>query len=189
MTWSIPLPRSFVILGLIFYYPAMGAYYIIGCPFLAYEKYQKHKQKKPTRVRPLPCDRKRSLTLPLSESYSPWYRKGWHQKTFDQSQSPFFRLPRELRDIIYHQVIVPSNGADIHVGIMGHRLCGIICGESDFSRQGWKHNCWKPTNRSGYSIEHLDPSHSHSRGFFGLLQSCRKMLVTLLLLYATVSTV
>lgn len=170
MTSRIPLPGWYIILGLIVYYPVIGAFYIINGPSIAYRK---HKEKKP--IRPLPRDRKRALTLPLPESSSPWYRKGWRQKTFDQTQSPFFRLPRELREIIYHQVIVPSNRADLHVAITGYRLCGIRCDESDSPYRGWRHNCWEPVDRSGRSIKHFDRNLSRSSGILGLLQSCRKM--------------
>lgn len=166
----VRVPAWLIILGLIVYFPVMGAFYIIDGPSAAYRKY---KEKKP--IRPLPRDRKRSLTLPLPESSSPWYRKGYRQKTFDQSQSPFFRLPRELREMIYHQVIVPSDGADLHVAVTGYRLCGIPCGESDSSYRGWQHNCWEPVDRSGRSIKHSNSNHSCSNGSFGLLRSCRIM--------------
>lgn len=164
------MPDWLVILGLIAYYPVIGAFYIINGPCIAYRK---HKKKKP--IRPLPRDRKRALTLPLPESSSPWYRKGWRQKTFDQSQSPFFRLPRELRQIIYHQVIVPPEGADLHVAITSYRLCGIPCGESNSPHRGWQHNCWEPVDRSGCSMKQVDPALSRSSGILGLLRSCRKM--------------
>jgi hypothetical protein len=164
------MPGWLVVLGLIVYYPVVGAFYIINGPSIAYRK---HKKKKP--IRTLPRDRKRALTLPLPESSSPWYRKGRSQKTFDQSQSLFFRLPLELREIIYHQVVMPSDGADLHVAITGYRLCGIPCSESDSSHRGWQHNCWEPVDRSGRSIEHPDPILSRSTGILGLLQSCRKM--------------
>lgn len=180
MTWRIPMPWWCQLIICIAAPPIKVAIYMIEGSYLVYKK---HTQKKP--VRPLPRDRKRALTLPLPESSSPWYRKDStrHQKTFDQSQSSFFRLPLELREIIYRQVIVPSNGSDLHVGIMAHRLCGIPCNEMESSLSGWRHNCWEPTDRIGRSVKHFKPPHSRPRGFFGLLQSCRKMLATSLLLY------
>ena len=116
------VPEWLIDLRLIVIYPVCVADDIIDAALSAYRK---HKQKKPR------C----ALTLPLPESPSPWYRKCRRQKTFDQSQSPFFRLPLELREMIYHQVIVPSDGADIHMSMTGNRLYSILCSESDPSRE------------------------------------------------------
>ncbi|KAJ5238825.1 hypothetical protein N7468_003444 [Penicillium chermesinum] len=171
MTSGFPMSRWLMVLIYLTYYPFMGVSYMVSGPSMLYKK---HKAKKA--IRPLPRGRKRALTLPLPKSSSHWHWKGvcMRQRSFDQLQSPFFRLPPNLRQLIYRQIIVPSDGADLHVGITSYRLCGIPCSEPD-SPRGWQHNCWEPTDRGGRSVDQGDPSDSSSRGFFGLLQSCRRM--------------
>lgn len=186
MTSGIPLPDFPVwikIPGLMIIYPLVGLFSLFD---LIFEKKQKRKEEKP--IRPLPRQRKRALTLPLSESSLRWHHMGpRRQKTFDQSQSPFFRLPQELRDMIYQLVIVPSDGADLHVAITAYRLYSFPCGESDYSVPGRGHKCWKPTDNTGRPENPRNAPGVSSSRMLGILQSCRKMSATSLLHHATAS--
>ncbi|KAJ5966315.1 hypothetical protein N7481_013029 [Penicillium waksmanii] len=127
-------PTWLIVLGAIVATPIYLAWLTVMVPSAAYDSYRKHKQKKP-RVR------KRALTLPLPDSSSPWRRR---QKTFDQAQSPFFQLPMEIRRMIYHQVMMPSNGADLYVAITDHRQDDFSRADARTRRQMRQRNIWQP---------------------------------------------
>lgn len=165
----ISVPSWLVILGCIVLYPVLIAVHIMKASSSAYRKLKSKK----LRVR------RRALTLPLPDSLSPWYPNRRRQKTFDQSQSLLFRLPMELRRKIYHQVIMPSDGADPYVAITDNRTS---------PRWPWQTKYWEPFDWSGDSIQYFDLSCPRSKGVLGLLRSCRKMSATSSLFYATTSS-
>lgn len=89
-------------------------------------------------ARPLPRTRPRALTFPLPE------KKGLHfvrPKTYSQVQSPFFRLPSELRLMIYQEVF--ANGT-VHIVPMDRRLGSFLCTCPTSSDMLWssQHACW-----------------------------------------------
>ncbi|KAL3419892.1 hypothetical protein PVAG01_08391 [Phlyctema vagabunda] len=91
----------------------------------------------PSIATPLPPRRKRALTLPLPQSI-PGIARGFRlhmQKTDDQTMAPFFRLPKELRRLIYEEVLAGgARNRVIHIlpkfGRFGHWRCRMQHGHT-----------------------------------------------------------
>lgn len=116
----------------------LGPYFVCLSPFAVfaclYEYYQSSKfgrtkfQEKQI-TPPRPVKRKRALTLPLKVKS--------RIETSDQSDSGFFRLPAEIRDMVYKEYV----GEEILVRLDVRRLCAnrlrsdetkrIIAGQAD----------------------------------------------------------
>ena len=123
---------------------SIGPIFILGCFFAYFSDKVQHSPKRQARRRrkqaahPLPQTRPRALTLPLPEKKGLSFVK---PKTYSHIQSPFFRLPRELRLMIYREVL---GSGPVHIVPMHRRLGSFLCTCPASSDMLWSspHACW-----------------------------------------------
>jgi len=156
-------------------------------PYLLFERYhnnfnvsvkRKAKRRRKEAAPPLPRSRRRALTLPLPKKRQAF---GSKPQTHVQLQSPFFRLPQELRQLVYQEVFGRHN---VHIVAMHGRLGSFPCthsrthGEAE-SVQAGQHVCWdretvrvtKPAN----GVPILKTYAKTGIGALPLLRTCRTM--------------
>ncbi|KAL3457136.1 hypothetical protein BJX64DRAFT_25495 [Aspergillus heterothallicus] len=88
--------------------------------------------------------------------------------TSTQEQSPFFRLPSELRQIIYRHVLVPD--APIHVRRTHRRLCSTPCKGLPHSQ-----NCAQRMAEDGTVARRLLDEPPRQDTVLPLLRTCRRI--------------
>ena len=157
-------------------------YWVLFCPYLlcAYlhnnihhspERQARRRRKQATR--PLPRVRPRALTLPPSKKKSLSFVK---PKTYSNIQSPFFRLPLELRLMIYYEVL--SSGP-VHIVPMHRRLGSFLCTCPTSSDLLWssQHTCWnrRHTPEHRRRVPSLYSYWNTGIGALPLLLTCRVM--------------
>jgi hypothetical protein len=111
-------------------------------------------------------------------------RQNTIQITFDQLQSPLFRLPFELRDMIWKEVL---GGGIMHIthvkNGLGHTRCTDEKGEKWFTS---RHDCWGIgcclSARRGYPSLYVGPIYGVEKpqSRLGLVMSCRALYGVLL---------
>lgn len=157
------------------------------------EETQKDRRKNAPRQ--LPRTRPRTLTCPLGgpgsrPSWNP-FKRAISQQTLDQSQSQLLRLPKEILDLIFAQIL---GGHLLHIARARKKLVAISC--TDKSRGGRPyletsgHNCWGSTTgwpqlgtTPGYLVQTRD-DHPPARDLLPLLQTCRMVYTqTIRILY------
>lgn len=125
-------------------------------------------------ARPLPRTRPRALTLPLPEKKGLSFVK---PKTYSQVQSPFFRLPSELRLMIYQGMF----GNDtVHIVPMDRRLGSFLCTCPTSSDMLWsQHACWNRQHtrkdHPTYGMPSLYSDRDTGINVLPLLLTCRTM--------------
>ena len=126
-------------------------------------------------ARPLPRTRPRALTLPLLEKKGLSFVK---PKTYSQEQSPFFRLSRELRLVIYQGAF----GNDlVHIVPMHRGLGSYLCTCPMSSDMLWssQHVCWNRQHtrkdHSTYGMPSLYSDRNTGINVLPLLLTCRTM--------------
>lgn len=132
-----------------------------------------------TRPNPLPAHRKRPLT---PDAVNGWRKKS--AKTQDKCLL-FSRLPIEIRQLIYREVLASSEGQELHVCSSHKRLLSHRCHVYDPYVRGWRHDCWGSTAMDGTTINWMeDGLGPEQQGMqfnystvIGLLCSCRRMYV------------
>lgn len=128
--------------------------------------------------------RKRALTLPLPENSSGVLSEKPTQRTYDQKQSRLFKLPLELREQIYREVL---SGPPIHIirkqKKLGHLRCKAIRPEDcpvkyEFGgRADSRQTCWGLTDNVGVWCGRSTWHEPTDGGILPLLRSCRRMHV------------
>lgn len=149
------------------------------------EKLAERRRRISDRPEPLPAVRKRTLTLPLPPSNTDLVRNSRQQRTCDQQQSAFFTtLPREIRYLIYREVLAPPDHPELHVASADQRLLSRRCVNENPDVPGLEHPCWGrcykqdgTTARSGNPKEYAPEYRSPYPIRLGLLRSCRQMYV------------
>ena len=135
---------------------------------------------------PLPRKRKRALTNPLPpldsiEGMSSSIRRS-RQRTDDQSTSSFLsRLPFEIRQIIYEQVLAGGDGSVVHIlrkqGRLGHWRCRMQDGLEICDSKGRR--CVEGWLSYKTKVWHLDKTGRldliTDDGLVPLLRTCRVM--------------
>ena len=124
--------------------------------------------------KPLPQRRRRALSIPL-----PPRRFGASKQiSNDQSRASFFRLPWEIRQQIYIEVLGQKNPQDLlHIVMLPKRLAAMRCLHQEDNNLDWRHGCWgKPGIDETWQgpsdnryLKHLD--------LLPLLKSCRRMYI------------
>ncbi len=116
---------------------------------------------------PLPLTRKRELSWPLPVPGESGLQ-GQRQATNSQLQSLFFKLPLEIREVIYNYALSAGNpGFVIHVQARPKRV-GHSCGKVvDWGTRGL-------SNGSPIALPALCNNHTRD-GFLALLRTCRKV--------------
>jgi hypothetical protein len=110
---------------------------------------------------PLPRKRPRALTLPLlADKRIGLLRK--RQKTREQLQSPFFKLPLEVRQLIYEYVFSIGDPEFIISIVARDKRLGHVCGRA---------RDWAPRWRSSFELDTCATHTTH--GFLALLRTCR----------------
>ncbi|MCJ1479384.1 hypothetical protein MMC13_008069 [Lambiella insularis] len=126
-----------------------------------------HQRWEETQPKPLPTTRKRSLSLPLPRLSM--------QQTCDQRLSPLFRLPPEIRSMIYRDVL---GGNDFHLAGTWKRLGYVKCREEN-KKEFWHHECYQPRLYKGYCntpMKHATlPQKSPDQQLLPLLKTCRRI--------------
>jgi hypothetical protein len=122
---------------------------------------------------PRPCPvRKRALTIPL-----PDVEQSKGQKILDQSASPLFKLPLELREVIYTSLLGNNK---LHIIRKNRRLGHLTCKSDEYrdcpaTLDGWtrelRRSCLGNYNRDGIWIDDAEPTDGDIVPF---LQSCRQ---------------
>ena len=116
---------------------------------------------------PLPTQRPRALTL--TSQIEDTVKSAPRQTALDQSSSLFFKLPPELRDMIYVYAI---GGNRLHIrrqfGRLAHVKC-IVPGAT--SRDTRLHKCWGPLYPP--DIDGYHPDEKGDWGLLSLLKTCR----------------
>ena len=172
----------------------------IGCPTIGGRRRWKRHEKlrlKSDRAKPLPAVRKRALTPPLSPlparragivPFRKSRRTREQERDRNQQQSPLFaQLPREVRILIYREVLAPQDHPGLHVACADARLLSRRCWDEGSPKPGWWHRCWSNYQKAdgttgprlggeGYGTEEDSPYAIR----MGLLQSCRRVSVVLL---------
>ncbi|PKY00047.1 hypothetical protein P168DRAFT_285562 [Aspergillus campestris IBT 28561] len=167
----------------------------IGCPTIGGgRRWKRHKKLRleSDPAKPLPAVRQRALTPPLPPAPAPRagifpFRKGRRtheqERDHDQKQSPFFaKLPREVRTLIYREVLAPKDHPGLHVASADARLLSRRCRDDSWAVLGWRHPCWGgyhkkdgttgPTcSGGGYKPEEDSPYATR----MGIIQSCRRI--------------
>jgi hypothetical protein len=85
-----------------------------------------------------------------------------------QEQSLFFRLPPELRQMVYREVLIPRTA--IHVRRTHRRLCSTPCRGVPHSR-----NCAQRMAADGTVARRLQGEAPHRDNILPLLRTCRGM--------------
>jgi len=132
-----------------------------------YKRYRKRQRNAPP---PLP-PRKRQLSLPLPQSQpnNRLFRKA--QKTLDQDKSPLFRLPAELRIMIWKEVM---GYRVLHIDLpkkrLQHRLCSV-CDPANYCAAP-NGICWPLCVPRGMCSPISAPQRC---GILALSKTCRRM--------------
>ena len=93
------------------------------------------------------------------------------QATVDQSSSFLFKLPRELRNMIY---VYAVGGSRLHIGRQLQRLSHVKCiVPSTMFRDTHLHKCWGPPYPPDVDGLYMDGS--RDGGLLSLLKTCRLM--------------
>lgn len=169
----------------------------IGFPTIGgRRRWKRHKKLrlKSDRAKPLPAVRKRALTPPLPPlparragivPFRKDRRTREQERDRDQQQSPLFaKLPREVRTLIYREVLAPKDHPGLHVACADARLLSRRCRDQGSPLPGWSHPCWSEYQKKdgttgprwrggGYETEEDSPYAVR----MGLLQSCRRVYV------------
>ncbi|PSS18375.1 hypothetical protein M430DRAFT_58556 [Amorphotheca resinae ATCC 22711] len=127
----------------------------------------------------LPRKRPRALTCPLpaktDKSWNP-FKKSVLQQTCDQSQSGLARLPGEIRQLIWTEVLGRHL---LHIVYAPQRLLAIDCAEEvDDELETRHHLCWGVTTAKAPSGSYLYPHSDHPAkpaNLLPLLQTCRRI--------------
>ena len=138
MAWTYPIPdfpEIIKICGLI----AISPFFIVlawicwavdeAIQYMRPRNISKRRQERPARAPVALPRRRRALSMPLPEPRSS--KEVGQQRTSSQQNSYFFRLPAELRDIIYRDIL--ELPAYFHVWRTHKRLCSISCTQSSCS--------------------------------------------------------
>ena len=98
------------------------------------------------------------------------------QTTNSQQDSLFFRLPYELRERIYRDVL---GGHFFHIICTRRRLAHILCTEDSCKGQYTRwHACWGYTAQGGLLwLRALSGRHHEHQSLMGLLRTCRRVWV------------
>ncbi|KAL2810304.1 hypothetical protein BJX63DRAFT_320849 [Aspergillus granulosus] len=122
--------------------------------------------------------RKRRLTLPLPDEAQ---RK---QATFLQHQSPFFlKLPAEVRRLVYLDIMVLPERAELCVSHADRRLYSFPAEERDEENPdllGYPHSAWVALNCAGDVVSESIPRMENSRPRKGTEKSCKFRVLGLL---------
>jgi hypothetical protein len=130
---------------------------------------KRYKQRQKNAPRPLPR-RRRQLTLPLpiQTNYGLFVKA---QKTLDQHQSPLFRLPTEVRIVIWNEVM---GHRVFHIGLgrkrLQHTLC-TVCDPTDYCT-GPEVTCF-PLSLDNKMYPSVSAPQRH--GILSLTKTCRRM--------------
>ncbi|KAL4951053.1 hypothetical protein BDW69DRAFT_201668 [Aspergillus filifer] len=132
-------------------------------------------QQRPSRAPVALPRRRRALSIPLPRPRSS--KEVGSQRTFSQRNSRFFRLPAELRDVIYRDILELS--AHFHVWRTHKRLCSISCmQDSCFLAQdpacGRFVYCRPPLAQDG-SAQRVGVGKERRERILPLLTSCRRV--------------
>jgi hypothetical protein len=134
-------------------------------------------------VPPLPAQRRRRLSLSETEtSGNSWFFLG-RRRTSMQEQSPFFRLPADLRLAIYRLAFPQGK---VHILTQSNRLAAIPCDDWQFEgvveRCFGSQSCSCINNRTTpVKRHHMMGPHSHRLDPLGMftvrsvLRVCRRM--------------
>jgi hypothetical protein len=121
------------------------------------------------RAPPKVIRRKRALSLSRKNDTKPPLRG----RTATQTKSLFFKLPAELRMMVYEELV---GKGEIHLAVP-------YCKKDGWKVRSYRCLCPLPTEESGQKVYiHLPNTESHDSGrsnlgVMGLLQSCRSMYV------------
>ncbi|PLN86920.1 hypothetical protein BDW42DRAFT_198379 [Aspergillus taichungensis] len=167
----------------------------IGCPTIGgRRRWKRHKKLRleSDRAKPLPAIRKRALTPPLPPLPARFagifpFRKDRQireqARDRDQHQSALFaKLPREVRILIYREVLAPKDNPGLHVACADARLLSRRCRDEAAPVLGWWHTCWSSyqkrdgtTGRRSSGEGYYPEQNSPYAIRMGLLQSCRRI--------------
>lgn len=148
-----------------------------GYKFMRPQNLKTRHRERPSRP-PVPISRRRALTLPLRVVNTP---KNKGPSTNTQALSVFFKLPLELREMVYQEVLISP--FRLHVWRTDRRLCSRPCTKpkeelwtfpSNFSQE----YCQLPPIARDGSVQrrsHRDPPRRDK--FLPLLSSCRRVSV------------
>lgn len=131
---------------------------------------KQYEQRQKNAPRPLPLRKRRlSLPLPSQKIYSLFVKA---QKTLDQHQSPLFKLPTEVRIVIWNEVM---GHRVFHISLKKKRLQHTLCSVCDSANYctGPTVTCWP------LSIDENKPYPAESApqryGVLPLAKTCRRM--------------
>ena len=143
---------------------------------------QTQKDRRRNAPKPLGKTRSRQLSLPLPEAASKgnsWYSFRKAQMTHDQLQSSLFKLPSEIRQIIWKHSL---GGHLLHMVRLPGRLLAIKCSSDAQEESTRSHKCWGRTDRRiqlgpvpGFYLGPNSGTEVPPNSFLPLLQTCRKM--------------
>lgn len=118
--------------------------------------------------KPLPTPRPRALSLSSKTDDTPEPVPA--QMTLNQSIFPLFKLPLELRNLVYMFVL---DGQRLHIGTVLWRLAHIKCTGFGVTARGTRlHACWGPPCELDNDIHILGDGRG---GLLALLKTCRLM--------------
>ncbi|KAL4967616.1 uncharacterized protein BDV14DRAFT_20225 [Aspergillus stella-maris] len=145
----------------------------------------KRRHERPTRAPVALPRRRRALSIPLPTPRS--YKEVRGQRTFSQRNSLFFRLPTELRDIMYRDFL--EFPVHFHVWRTHKRLCSISCTHGYcFVDQkpacGTFVSCRPPLAQDG-SGQRVSVGRKARERFLPLLTSCRRIYSEIIYLLYT----
>ncbi|OJJ34570.1 hypothetical protein ASPWEDRAFT_70236 [Aspergillus wentii DTO 134E9] len=130
---------------------------------------RQHGERHTTRPKGLP-PRKRALSLPLPE-----LPKKSKQKSYAQNECLLFKLPPEIRRLIYKEILAPEDGSVLHVASSHKRLRSMRCHEWNPRIRDWEHRCWGEVVMDGSTKSFWGYRCSKAGNIMGLLQSCRRI--------------
>lgn len=154
---------------------------------LPWKMHPKHRLDESERPDALASVRQHSLTLPFPKIQSAVSRGAL--ETHDQGGSLFFfKLPFDIRRLIYQEVLAPDDGSELHVASSEWRLLSRRCFDNNPDIRGWQHSCWGYQRKDGTSFDWRFPAGKlAAKGVrpprdsgveptvMGLLCSCRQM--------------
>ncbi|KAL3471195.1 hypothetical protein BJX99DRAFT_237944 [Aspergillus californicus] len=149
---------------------------------------RKRQQTKDVKTEALPA--KRSQKSGSTAAKSKQNSQKQTQEPHDQEQSHFFRLPREIRDIIYHEIF--TSPVNIHIAWVGgkvHRFRSFLCTvpeEDQVEKTCTGELCWRckidhhgcsPRTGDDRSSVSRRPSRVEQRGrrVMAMLSSCKRI--------------
>ncbi|KAL2867825.1 uncharacterized protein BJX67DRAFT_77778 [Aspergillus lucknowensis] len=103
-------------------------------------------------------------------------------RTFTQLQSSFFKLPAELRQLVYREIL--ASPVPIHVRRTHRRLCSMPCKGAHHSHG----NCGQPLSEDGTVTRRLPGEAPRQDKRLPLLRSCRRVYTEAVELLYTANT-